>query len=97
MAEIERIDALISPLLKKGQAPYHIWKNHYEDLGFCLATFYTYINAGLFSSGRMDLVRAVRMRSRNKKDYVIKDKRDFTGRTYLDYLIGMEVCYDDGL
>lgn len=96
VVELESIDALVSPLLKKGQAPYHIWRNHREELGFCLATFYAYINADLFSAGRMTLARAVNMKSR-RQDYVIKDKRDFTGRTYTDYLIGMEAYHDDGL
>lgn len=94
--KLERIDALVSPLLKKGQAPFHIWTNHHYEIGFCLSTFYDYINAGLFSAGRMSLRRAVNMKAR-KGDYVIKDKRDFTGRTYTEFLILKGACHDDGL
>lgn len=96
VVELERIDSFVSPLLNKGQAPYHIWNNHRDELGFCLATFYAYINTGLFSAGRMSLKRAVNMKTR-KGDYIIKDKRDFSGRTYTDFLVLKEACHDDGL
>ena len=96
LVELEHIDALVSPLLKKGQSPFHIWNNHRYELGFCLTTFYAYINAGLFSAGRMSLARAVNFKSR-KQHYVIKDKRDFTGRTYHDFLVVKEACHDDDL
>lgn len=94
--EVERIDTLISPLLKRGQAPYHIWNNHRDELGFCLATFYAYINAGIFSQGRMGLVRAVKFKAR-KEHRETKDKRNFTGRTYADYLVWMEAYHDENL
>jgi hypothetical protein len=83
-------------LLKRGQSPYHIWSNHKEELGFCLSTFYVYINAGLFSEGRMGLPRAVNFKERRKKRET-KDKRDFTHRTYADFLILMEAYHEEDL
>lgn len=93
---LERVDALVVPLLKKGQSPYHIWRHHASELGFCLATFYAYINAGIFSEGRMCLPRAVNFKARKEKQE-IKDKRNFTGRTYSDLLILMEAYHDEDL
>lgn len=92
--ELERIDSIASPLLKLGQSPYHIWTNHKQELGMCLATFYAYINAGILSAGRMHLARAVRTR-RRKQRREICDKRDFTNRTYADYLAVMEAVCDE--
>jgi len=92
--KVERIDELITPLLLKGQSPYHIWNNHRYELDISLATFYTYINAGLFGAKRMHLSRAVNFRPR-KKRCEIRDRRDFKGRTFADYLIGMGACHED--
>lgn len=91
--DIEQIDSIISPLLKKGQSPYHIWVNNREELGISLATLYNYINFGLFSAGRMSLPRAVRFKPRKKKRPP-QDQRDFTGRLYIDYLTDMGALPD---
>jgi IS30 family transposase len=91
--EAKRIEGLITPLLLKGQSPYHIWNNHRHELGISLATFYTYINAGLFGAKRMHLVRALNFRPR-KKSHAMRDRRDFKGRTFVDYLIGMEAGHE---
>jgi IS30 family transposase len=95
-SEIARVDKIISPLLDLGQSPYHIWQNHKGELGFCLSSFYTYINSGLFSKTRMHLLRSVNFRVRKKKKGA-KDKRDFTDRTYLDYLMCKGASHDDSL
>lgn len=92
--DIERIDGIVSPLLLRGQSPYHIWNNHRDELGVCLSTLYAYINAGILSAGRMSLTRAVRTR-RRKQAREIRDKRDFTMRTYADYLVVMGVTDDE--
>jgi IS30 family transposase len=94
--EAERINMIVTPLLKLGQSPYHIWKNHREELGISLATLYSYINAGLFEAGRMQLNRAVNFRPRKRRRQA-KDKRDFTGRTYQDYLVWMEAYHEEDL
>jgi len=94
--EAARIDKIVTPLLKKRQSPYHIWQNHKEELGFSLATFYTYINAGLFDAGRIDLIRAVKFKPRKKRRFT-KDQRDLSKRTYHDYLILMEAYCDEEL
>lgn len=90
---IECIDALVSPLLKKGQSPYHIWNNHRDELGMSLTTFYAYINAGLFEAGRMDLSRAVNFKTRKKRRKACPASL-FEGRTYDDYLSMMEAAHE---
>ena len=85
---------IILPLLERGQSPYHIWIHHRGELGFSLATLYAYVNAGLFGSARMRLPRAVKFKIR-KSNTALKDKRDFAGRTFDDYLIGMEAFHEE--
>jgi len=92
--EAARIDDIVTPLLLKRQSPYHIWANHKDELGLSLTTLYSYINAGLFGAGRMQLCRAVNFKPR-KKQRSLKVRTDLSGRTYLDYLIRME-AFDDG-
>lgn len=94
--EAARISAIVTPLLKKRQSPYHIFQHHKSELGCSLTTFYAYINAGLFDASRMDLVRAVKFKPRKKRRST-KDRRDLAGRTYHDYLVMMEACDDDEL
>lgn len=94
VVRLENIDALVCPLLKRGQSPYHIWNNHRDELGMSLASLYALINAGLLSAGRMHLARAVRFKRRHKSESV-RDKRDFTARTYADYRVVMEVTADE--
>ena len=92
-AELERVDALASPLLKRGQSPYHIWNNHRDELDMGLASFYSLINAGVLSAGRMHLARAVRFR-RRRRQRDVRDRRDFSTRTYDDYVAVMGVDAD---
>lgn len=95
VADLERIDGIVSPLLEKGQSPYHIWVNHRFELEVCLSTLYAYVNAGILSAGRMRLARAVGFRKRRKEGKAIRDKRDFGGRTYSDYVRAMEAIQDE--
>ena len=94
VVQLERIDALVCPLLKRGQSPYHIWNNHRDELNMSLTSFYALINSGLLEVGRMHLVRAVRFK-RRRKEQGIRDKRDFATRTYADYQAIMEVIADE--
>ncbi len=94
LAQLENAHEIVLPLLERGQSPYHIWVHHRCELGFSLTTFYAYVNAGLFGSSRMRLPRAVRFKTRKKKS-ALKDKRDFTGRTFDDYLMGMEAFHEE--
>ncbi|MBR6402031.1 MAG: IS30 family transposase [Eubacterium sp.] len=70
--ELNKIDEIVSPSLKKGQPLYHIYENNIEDIPCTIRTLYNLVNQGAISSGRMDLRRAVRCKPRKKKS----DKED---------------------
>lgn len=84
-ASLATLDELITPLILKGQSPFHIWVHHRYDLGISLATFYSYLNQGLFRAGRMNLPRAVHFRPRKKNVKRREQRVDKKGRTYNDY------------
>lgn len=86
--ELETLDALVSPLIKKGQPLTHIYAEHAEELPVCQRTLYNYIEAGALSVGNIDLRRKVGYRPRKKKqvpDDVFLNQKYRQGRTYEDF------------
>lgn len=83
--ELERIDAIISPLVKQGQSIHQICVNNADLIMWDEKTIYNYIDAGLLSVGNLDLPRKVRYRVRKKKKPVRVDKKCHVGRTYEDF------------
>ena len=80
-AELKQIDAVVSPLLKKGQSLHHIAIYHADELMKSERTLYAYINSGLFSARNIDMPRTVRMRPRKSASKVLKvDKACRIGR-----------------
>lgn len=84
--ELQRIDEIISPLIKQGQSIHHICVEHGDEIMLDEKTIYNYIDAGLFSIGNLDLPRKVRYRIRKKKKAIRVDKQCHVGRTYDDFL-----------
>ena len=84
--ELERLDAIISPLIKQGQSIHHICSNHADSIMLDERTIYNYVDASLLSVGNIDLPRKVRYRKRKSKKVVHIDKKCHIGRTYEDYL-----------
>lgn len=85
--ELKRINAIVSPLLKKGQSIHHICVNHADELMVSERTLYTYVHNGLLEAINLDMPRTVRMRPRKKKSTALKvDKKCRIGRTYDDFL-----------
>ena len=90
-AELKRLNAIVSPLLKKGQSLHHICINHADELMVSERTLYTYVNNGLLDAINLDMPRTVRMRPRKKKSTALKvDKKCRIGRTYADFKAFME-------
>ena len=86
--ELERIDAIISPLIKKGQSLHHICATHADELMLDERTLYNYFESNLFSAGNLDLPRKVRYKPRKKEKSVLRvDKKCFQRRTYEDFNI----------
>ena len=85
-AELERIDQIISPLIKKGQSIHQICVNNADEIMLDERTIYNYVDTGLLSVGNIDLPRKVRYKVRKKKPPVRVDKQCHLGRTYEDFL-----------
>lgn len=85
--EIYNINNIITPLVKKGQTVNHLYINHPETLNFSKASFYNYINAGVFEFGPLDFPRIVRYKKRkNKKRRTRKEKEILVDRKYEDFI-----------
>lgn len=83
--ELERLDSIISPLIRQGQSVHQICVNNADLIMRDEKTIYNYIDAGLFSVRNIDLPRKVRYRTRKKKRDVKVDKQCYLGRTYADF------------
>ena len=84
--EINRIDEIISPLLKKGQSINHILLNHQDEIMISSKSVYSILHAGLLSARALDAPRIVRFRPRPKKKKLKLDKTCRIGRTYENFL-----------
>lgn len=81
------LDALISPLLKRGLSLHHIATTYPDKILFSEKCLYNYLDFGLFSAINLDLPRKVRYRPRKSRHDSFKvDKACRIGRTFLDFL-----------
>ncbi len=83
--EIQRIDSLVSPLLRKGQSFHHIYENNKDALMISERTLYRLIDYNLFEARNIDMPRKVRYSRRRHKKHVKVDAQCRIGRTYQDY------------
>ena len=67
-ADLVALDALVTPLIRKGQPLAHIYAEHAEELPVSQRTLYHYIDEGVLSVGNLDLRRKVSYRPRRKKN-----------------------------
>lgn len=84
--ELERIDKVVSPLIKNGQSIHHVFMNNADELMVSEKTAYNYLNAGLFDADKMDCPRIVRMRPRRSTPKLKIDRHCYEGRTYEDFM-----------
>lgn len=92
-SELDALDTLVSPLIKKGQPLTHIYAAHGHELPVSQRTLYNYIDAGLLSIGNLDLRRKVGYRPRRKKrveSEAFLNQQFRKARTYQDFLAYME-------
>ena len=83
--DIEKIDRLVSPLLKKGQSISHIYSTHKDDIGFSKTTFYRYVDASVFTARNIDLPRKVTYKTRKpyqRKPLQEEEKLSVLNRRY---------------
>jgi len=88
--EIERINEIISPLLKKGQSIHNIMIRHKDEIMLDEKTLYKYVKLGVFDAKVMDLLNVVKMKPRRKRPKLKVDKNYLKGRTYRDFLLFMK-------
>ena len=92
--ELQRLDDIITPLIRQGQSIHQICVNNADDIMCDERSIYNYVDAGVLSVGNIDLPRKVRYRKRRKKKTVHIDKLCHVGRTYEDFRKFMEVNPD---
>ena len=85
-SEAERIDSILSPLVKQGQSLHQICVNNADEIMLAERTIYNYVDAGIFSVGNIDLPRKVRYKVRKKRPSIRVDRNCHLGRTYEDFL-----------
>lgn len=89
--EALRLNAIISPLIIKGQSLHAICVNHIDELMCDERTLYNYIDNEIFDVRNIDLPRKVRYNvRRSKRDSFKVDKQCRIGRTYDDYCLYMK-------
>ena len=57
---IQRINDILTPLVKKGQSIAHIYATHADELKCSRRTMYTYIDSGVFNVRNIDLWRKIK-------------------------------------
>lgn len=83
---LQKLDDLISPLIKQGQSIKLIYANHKNEINCSIRCLYNYIEMRLLSVKNIDLPRKVRYKVRNQNQN--SKKKDYSyriGRTYEDF------------
>ena len=78
--EIKALDELISPLVKQGQSPHHIYATNKDSIMVSERTIYNLIGASVVSARNIDLPRRVRFKPRKKKQHFKVDRACRIGR-----------------
>ena len=92
LGELIDIDNVVSPLLKKGQSPYHIMQNNL--LPVSLSTLYRIVDSGELEAGNLDLKQKLRRKPRKTERHGEKISQKIReakiGHMYGDFLKYME-------
>lgn len=84
---IQKLDDLLSPLLKKGQSIAHIYASHADEIACSRRTIYSYIDRGVFQARNIDLRRKVVYKQRKRKTAAsLKDRSFRKDRGYKEFL-----------
>ena len=90
--EIELVNSLVTPLIQKGQSPYHIKQTLNEQLPISEATLRRMINGNELDVRAIDLREAVKRKPRTKRTSMHNElpSPSKAGRLYEDYLTYIE-------
>ena len=92
--ELETLDTLVSPLIKKGQSLAHIYSANENEITISLKTLYNYVDDCFLTARNIDLRRRVKFKTRSSKTVrTISDKEQKCriNRTYEDYKVYIEI------
>lgn len=97
--ELKRIDSLVTPLIKKGQSPYHILQTHKEELAISESTLRRLIHSTCISTRNIDLRVQAKRKPRQKKDAneVIRIQKAKEGHLWNDFLAFIEQYPDTSI
>lgn len=84
--QLQKIDRIVSPLVKKGQSVYHIVQANKEELGVSESSIRRLIKASELEARDIDLREAVRRKPRKKKKEQPDPPASKAGHLYEDYL-----------
>lgn len=84
-SELDDVDNLITPLIKKGQPITHIYANHSAEIRCSERTLYSYIDMGLLSIRNIDLRRKVKYKPRKKRRNTNKRSTHRIDKSYEDF------------
>lgn len=91
---LSELDALVSPLIRKGQPITHIYAKHEKEIPCGIRTFYNYIDKCILSVKNIDLPRKVKYKPRRKQKQTQKDHSWLEGRKYSDFTAYLEAHPD---
>lgn len=81
-AEVQHLEEIVSPLIRKKQSPHHICVTNKDSIMVSERTIYRLIDSRILSAMNMDLPRKVRFSARNNKVHLKVDKACRIGRTF---------------
>lgn len=84
-SELENLDQLVSPLIRKGQSIHHIYVHHADEMPCSERTLYSLLDSGCLKARNLDLPRKARRQlPRKRKEHKV-DRLCRQGRSYADY------------
>lgn len=92
--EFLAVDAIVSPLIRQGQSPHHIFENNKDSLMVGERSIYRLVDACALSARNIDLPRKVRFKPRSNPVHFKVDKACRIGRTYADFRSFLELHPD---
>ena len=85
-ADMELIDAIVSPLLLNGHSIQSIYSQHEKELPCSMRTLYNYVDSCYLTARNIDLPRKVHYKKRYRHDRSARSMQSFCeGRTYTDF------------
>lgn len=83
--DLEQLDALVSPLIHKGQSIAQIFAKHQEEIPCTTRTLYSYVDSRILTARNIDMPRIVKYKPRKGKKSKPINHAWREGRSYLDF------------